>query len=347
MQTIFFYKSSLLFSLIFFLLLPYDPNNDNDPATSCNTYFYALTTTETIRSHAYDIFKYRKSISFQRPIPVLSDFNLKTGNASLEFVKSTADLDRGIIVYQIAHALDLVEFDITTQTIVETTKNPMTDGFYPEYMNGNLFFLRIAPFTYDSHNDIGIAELTVKDLNANVIAFGSLDFSNSGFKFNLSASSTSNSIDKTYYLCNTSLLIYDNNTQNFSISQLEDFDAATNAVYYTGVEYVDDDTLYALRADIANNEVDLVKIDISSSPAAVKALTRLKDLSIQAADLVNNINFIKSGFDSCDNSYYFTYADTHNGGEPLIVEVKQGNYPLTEYTFSANQGNLIYSLEVF
>ncbi len=343
----YFLPVSLFYILFFsFFLVSCDTDDDNDPSTLCEADFYTLTTSGTVGTPPYDIYSYQKSTSFQSPVPLLTNFNLNTSGMSLMYFKSTFDKDGGIIVYQIARAHNLIKFDIQTQNIVQISKNPVTDGFYPEFVNHNLYFLQIVPTTFDSHNDIAIADLNIKDNAGMLIANTSLNFSNSGFKFNLNASSTSDLNEKIFYLANTSLVTYNVVNQGFSFSQLEVFDVLTNAVYYAGVEYVDSQTLYALRINTTTNAVDLIQINTGANPTSITVLQNLQGLSMQAADIVNNIEYIKSAYDDCDNSYYFTYTDAYNSSIPVIVEVKPDTGSVTEYPFSVNSGEIFYSLEI-
>jgi hypothetical protein len=203
------------------------------------------------------------------------------------------------------------------------------DGDNPEFISGNLMYLKT--------DNIGIpTTFQVIDENASAISsVFNVNLTNSGMINTASISSTSNSRDKIYYLANTTLLTYDHSNGTLSSAQIDTF-SPTNKVYYFGLEYVDNNTLYALKGNVNNLTIELVKIDISNvaSPqvSTLIDLTNSPSLSFNAYSIVNANAYVQSDYDTCDNSYYFTYTNPDGfNAEPYLVEIKLNSNAVNEF----------------
>ncbi len=334
-------------SLILIIFFGCDSNEDNDPTTSCDTNFYTIASSHWDWATAvFDVVKYQKSDVLSTPSILSSNNNFNAVSGILSLVQSAINPNTGKIVYLFPYHPDLYQLDINANAIsVSTVPN---GGLNPEYVNNNLFFLKTNNTTSSSGYLLS-GDCTIIDTSANDVSqiYTSIDFSNSGVYDRQFFSSTSNNQDTFYYLANTKLIIYNKLTDTWNDYLLETYNETTNKVMLKGLEYVDDNTLYALRSDLTDSNnitLELIKIDLTSGTPQISVIKDLtSSLSVTASDIFlgGNANFINSSYDACDDNYYFTTSDASNFNS-IIFEIKNITNVINEYP--AN-GKILYGLD--
>lgn len=333
-----FYPILILGALL--SLISCDTNDNNNPNLPCDaTFINFVSSGDGSTNGTYNLFSNQKSTGFNIPNQLLTNNqNFITPNLGIRYAKSCIDPIAKIVEYRIADAR--ISYDINTNTI---TQSLFLDGDNPEFLNGNLHYLKtdssVTPTTFQ-----------IIDENANsVSSIFNVNLANSGLINTQSISSTSNNNDKIYYLANTIILEYDNNNGTLSTSQIDTY-SASNTVFYFGLEYVDNNTLYALKGTVNTFTTELVKIDISNPAlpqiSTLMDLTNSTSLSFNAYSIVNANAYVQSDYDACDNSYYFTYTNpAGTNAQPYLVELKLNSNTINE--FPGFTGHYYYGLEHF
>jgi len=323
-------KNYLLSIVALLLLMSCDTNDNNDPAQSCDADFISLTTSSIDPSQTnFGFYKYPKSNTLSTPVSLNSGNTFLTTNSRLSLAKSTIDNIHNRLTYYFPYINELITYDINNNTVSQATIPGVST---PEYLNGNLYFLQETNAVSSTFNTLS-ADFTIIDENLSIVnPSTSIDFTGSGY-FNASyLLSTSNEMDKIYFLANSKLIIYDHSTGSWSDYLLETFDATTNRIYYIGVEYVDANTLLALRGNVMANKLELIKIDLSSTTPSISVEKDLSgDLSIPSLDIINGHDSISTSFDSCDNSFYFVYNSTGSNIRSIVFEIKLNSNTIYEY----------------
>jgi hypothetical protein len=197
-----------------------------------------------------------------------------------------------------------------------SVQNNFTIGAYPEYLSGSLRFLAA------DHISATNVDLSVKDINGNVLAsLTGVSVANAG-PFDSNIWSTSNQNDKIYYTINTNLVIYDDVTNTITVKPFDNY-TNTNKVLYFGLEYVDGNTLYALKGDINNSTTELVKMDLSTATPTIQVLHTFtqNELGFNPYSIVNGNDYVQTDYDSCDNSYYITLS-VYGANNNVLIETK-------------------------
>ena len=323
-------KTVILFTL-FISLISCDTNDNNDPNTPCDARFFNFVTDgDGSTNGTFNLFDYQKSTGFNMPNQLLgSNQNFLLPNLGIRYAKSAIEPNSGIIEYKIADIA--ISYDINNNSVTQT---PLTGALMlaenPEFLNGNLYFLKpdnIMPTSIQIVDENGVS--ISPSLNINM--------TNSGLLNANTFSSTSNLSDKIYYLENTNLITYDANSNTLSSVSIDTFNMTTNRVFYFGLEYVNNNTLYALQGNATSGQtIKLVKIDISnpSSPqiSTLLDLTNSSALSFNPYSIVNGNAYVESDYDSCDNSYYIAYTiPAGTNAQAYLVELKLNSNAINEY----------------
>ncbi len=339
-------KSIILFQVMMVLLFltACDTNDDNDPMVDCDAKFYTMASTHWDTSTAvYDIFEYQKSAFANTPNALSTGNSYNISSGILGLMGSAINTNLGKIVYNFSGQSDLYIFDINTNSISVGT---IPGGNHPEYLGNNLYFIRIENSSV-SGNFLQSGNCKLVDINNTAISqSGNLNFANSGLRSPQEIVSTSNYSDKIYYLANTKLIVYNNTNNTWTNYDLEIYNDTSNKVIYKGLEYIDDNTLYALQGDYTdpvNATLKLIKIDLSNSIPQVNVLKNLTgQLSVSALAVINGNITVTSAYDDCDDSYYFTYGEMGNINA-IIFEVKLVSNVINEYPVN---GRLLYGLDI-
>ena len=338
----------LYLSLILITFSGCDSNEDNDPSTSCNANFYTITSSHWDSATAvFDVVKYQKSDVLSTPSMLSSNNNFNSVSGILSLVQSAINTNINKIAYLFPNHPDLYQLDINTNVMsISTVPN---GGLNPEYANNNLFFLKTNNTT-SSSGYLQSGDCTVIDNSANDVSqiFTNIDFSNSGVYDRQFFSSTSNNQDKFYYLANTKLIIYNKLTDTWNDYLLETYNETTNKIMIKGLEYVNDNTLYALKGNLTDSNnitLELIKIDLTGGTPQMSVIRDLTySLSVTPSDIFlgGNANFINSSYDTCDDNYYFTTSDASNLNS-IIFEIKNITNIINEYPVN---GKILYGLDI-
>ena len=342
-------KFNILIVLITFVMLTScDTNDNNDPNTPCDAKFYTMASTHwDSATGTYNIYEYQKSnvLSTPNSLTANQNFPLSLSISFLSLMESTISTN-GKVVYHFTETPVLFTYDINTGSIT-TGQIPTGSGIHPEFLGNSLYFLNVINQT-STGGFLQTGDCVINDEQGNIISqYPNVDFSNSGSFTPDYISNTSDQMDKIFYLANTKLIIYDHSNNTWSDFYLENYDDATNKVIYFGVEYVDANTLYALRGnytDPNNTELKLVKINLSSGTPQVSPLKDLTgQLSVPVLSIINGNHFVNSTYDPCDDSYYFTYADMGNINS-IVFEIKLVSNTINEYPVN---NKMLYGFEIY
>lgn len=334
-----------IFLLIFSIyLVSCDTNDNNDPSISCNANFYTMASTHWDSTLGnFDILQYQKSTTLSVPNNLSTGNNFVGTSSMLILMNSAINTNLGKIVYQFGFEPIFYTFDLNNNTV---STSPYPGGFHPEYLGNNLYFLKIDNII-NSGDFLQSGDCNIIDSQGNNVGnpLTNVNFSNTGLFTQHYIISTSNNQDKLYYLANTKLIEYDNLNNTWKDHDLEVYNDNTNKVIFKGLEYVDDNTLYALRGHyttLNSTTLELVKIDISGVVPQVSVLKDLTNqLSATAVSIINANNWISSSYDSCDDSYYFTYSNV-GALNSTIFEIKLISNVINEYP--AN-GKILFGLD--
>ena len=325
-----------------------DTNDNNDPTVDCDVNFYIMTSPSADQFVGnLNITKYQKSVNLSTPVSVISNHSFMPGSGILTLPSSTVNTNSGEIVYQFSESNGFYSFDINSNVVVNTSNS--NGGTHAEFLGNNLRFLTVSwPVSVSGYVQSG--DITIIDSSGNTISQNqNFDFSNSGLPYVHKIISTSDSQNKLYYLANTKLIIYDEVSDTWTDYLLETFNETTNKILFKGVEYVGNNTLYALRSDITdvnNVTLDLVKIDLNGSTPQITILKDLTNvLSVSVTDYFTTFksDLISSSYDSCDDSYYFSLVDmiSLTSANSILFEIKLVSDVVNEYPVN---GEFIYGI---
>ncbi len=338
----------LMIFIAFGLLTSCDTNDNNDPNTPCDAKFYTMASTHwDSATGTYNIYEYQKSNVLSTPNSLTANQNFIITSGLLNLMESTIS-PNGKIVYHFSETPDLYTYDINTGTIT-TGQIPTGSGVHPEFLGNSLYFLKLINITTTGWGGpLQSADCVVNDEQGNIISqYPNVDFSNAGLFAPAYISNTSDKTDKIFYLANTKLIIYNHSNNSWNEYYLENYDDTTNKVIYFGVEYVDTNTLYALRGnytDPNNTDLKLVKIDLSSGTPQVSPLKNLTgQLSMSVLSIINGNAWVCSTYDPCDDSYYFSYADMGNINS-IVFEIKLISNTINEYPIN---NKMLYGFEIY
>jgi hypothetical protein len=138
-------------------------------------------------------------------------------------------------------------------------------------------------------------------------------------------------------------------TNTMTTIQIDNFNS--NNVFYFGIEYVNANTLYALKSETTNQTTELVKIDISNTNnpiiSTLMNLTNSSALNFNPYSMINqNYAYVQTDYDKCDISFYFTYTNPiGNDAEPYLVEVKLNSNTINEYYNTSLIGKYYFGLD--
>ena len=335
-------KNTLFASISLFLLLSAcRPHNPPGPPNNCNAKIYGLMSTDWDLSNSptFDIVDMQKPLSGSSQ--TLSTGNtFASGNGMLAYPQTTINTTAGKIIYHFGNRTPLYVFDMNTNTVT-TASVPGTYDILPEYLGSNLYFLSFGNLSGTT------VDLYLKDINNNTVSqFTGFDFSNTGVLDYQMLLSTSDKQNRIFYLANTKIIVYDQSNNTWTDYLLEAFNINTNKVIYKGIEYVSGNVLYALRGDYTNTgseTLKLVKIDLSNATPQVSVLKDLTNqMSVSALNVINGNAWVGSTYDSCDDTYYFTYTDPGNPSS-ILFEIDVPGNTVQEYPFS---GKVLYGLDI-
>ena len=336
--------------ILLFNFISCDTNDDNDPTVDCDADFYTMTSpsADTFMGRL-NIHKYQKSDNLSIPTPVSTNNNFQLGSGILILPSSTINYSLGKIVYQFAQTNGYYTFDINTNTVTNTA-NPY--GGNPEFLGNDLRFLKVIwpnlVSGYVQSGDVYIGDATGSDISN----FQNFDFTNSGLTNVGRIISTSDGQDKLYYMANTKLIVYDESLDTWNDYLLEIFDETNNKIVFKGVEYVGNNILYALRADITdvnNVSLKLIKIDLNGSlpqTTVLKDLTNALSVQVEPYFATYKKDYISSCYDACDDSYYFSLVDfiSLTSANSILFEIKLISDVVNEYPIN---GEFLYGINKY
>ncbi len=321
-----------LLSLILFTVSSCDTNDNNDPNVPCRAMFYQLVgESDGLPNAEFNIFSYQKSTSFNfndtiQELPSNAVYAQQL--VGQRHVRSSIDDYNARIVYKMADMLISYQNGAVTQTVFPNgdTRNQ------PEFLAGNLYFLKPNSVLVNSPPVVSNFEIT-DESGSTISSTFPVNLSNAGVFNTFEISSTSDKTDNIFYLANTYLYKYNLSSDTLTTMQIDTFNS--NNVFYSGIEYVDANTLYAFKGETANQSVKLVKIDISNTSNPVVStlmdLTNSSALSFNPYSMVNfDYAYTQTDYDKCDNSFYFSFTDA-GSIDSYLVEIKLNSNTITEY----------------
>ncbi len=307
-----------------------DTDDNNNPSLACDANFYSMGVTNfDPLLTGFDFYKYPKSTTLSTPVSVNTGNSFNNVGNPLYQVKTTSDPINQHITYYFPFTDEWAVFDTQNNALV--SQSSLVGVSTPEYLNGNLLFLQESNSIMSSYNTLSA---DFKVVNTNLTAISSvynLDFTGTGYFDANYLLSTSDNQEKIFYLANTKLIIYNNNTGVWSDFLLETYDNNTNRVFYIGVEYVDANTLFALRGNVTTGKLEIVKIDLSAGQPSVSIEKNLTGLSIPVSSIINAHDGISTEYDACDNSFYFVYNDMGGQINTVVFEIKLNSNTVYEY----------------
>ncbi len=339
----YFLLISLLLFVVLFSIISCDNNDNNDPNVPCNALFFQLISDTDGSSNAtFNIFDYQKSttLNFNNTNPQLTnDESFVQQNVGLRFTKSAIDDSSTRIVYKMADMFISYQNGVVTQTTFPN--GDLRNN--PEFINGDLYFIKPNSILSTA------SSIEITNETGNVISSTfNVNLSNSGIINTYMISSTSDKTSTIYYLANKILLRYNVISDTMTTMQIN---TLNNNMFYFGIEYVDSNTLYALQGSLSNQSLKLVKIDISNTNNPVVStlmdLTNSPSLSFNPHNMVDlYYAYVQTDYDSCDNSYYFSYTDPGNtNSKPYFVELKLNSNTINEYYNNALDGKYYFGLD--
>ncbi len=323
-------KTNYLLLLLGLLLISScDTNDNNDPAVQCDADFYTLSTSSYDPSQTqFGIFKYPKSNTLSTPVSLTSGNTFANSNSILGQAKTSIDEVNNKIAYFFPFDKEFIIYDIANNTL---TQSSLTGVTTPEYLNGNLYFIQESNAVTSSYNTLS-ADFSLVDENFSAVSTpASLDFTGTGYFNGLYLISTTDKQDKIFLMANTKLIIYDKSTDTWTDFLLETYNDNTNKVFYMGIEYVDASTLLALRGNVTNSKLELIKIDLSAANPSISVKKDLSDLSVSPLSIINGHDGVCTEYDDCDNSFYFIYNSLGNTPEATVFEIKLNSNNIIEY----------------
>jgi hypothetical protein len=333
----------IIFLLAFIALVSScDTNDNNDPNTPCAGLFYQFVADSDGTSNGtFNIYSYQKSTNFNflAANPELQNNETYTqANSGLRHSRSSIDKMTGRIVYKTGDMF----ISFQNGSVSQTTFPNGDLRLCPEIVNGNVYFIK--------PNSMLPTNIEITDETGNTISQNfNINLTASGIINSFEISSTSDNTDNIFYLANTYLLKYNVPTNTMTTMQIDNF--SNNNVFYFGIEYVDANTLYALKSETLNQTTELVKIDISNTNnpiiSTLMNLTNSSALSFNPYSMVNqNYAYVQTDYDKCDNSFYFTYTNPiGNDAEPYLVEIKLNSNTINEYYNTSVIGKYYFGLD--
>ena len=214
-------------------------------------------------------------------------------------------------------------YQLSSVGVLTTPALPTSVGTInaPEFINGNLYFGNIEYISGD-------LEFRVLDSNYAILKTITITAPSNSVNYYSSFTSTTNGVDKLYYVVGTNLITYDILTTTISVTLIGSLNYSGNLL---GVEYVDATHLLVLRHEFNGADTDLVKLDITNPAAVVE--TNVVNLAYKA----NEENF-SATYDKC-NKRYFIVTKSQDFSTTNYTRVDlSGSLPVV----STSSNNLIY-----
>ncbi|MFD2908156.1 hypothetical protein ACFSX9_05345 [Flavobacterium ardleyense] len=214
-------------------------------------------------------------------------------------------------------------YKLTSAGVLTTPALPANVGTInaPEFINGNLYFGNVEYFN-------NYLEFRVLDSNYATLQTVTINNPSTSVNYYSSFTSTTNGVDKLYYVIGTNLITYDINTTTTTTTVIGSLNYSGNLL---GIEYVDATHLLVLRHDFNGADTELVQLDISNPTAVIE--TNVVNLSYKA----NEENF-STTYDKCNKRYFIVtksqdFSTTHYTRVDLSASIP---------VVSTNSNNSIY-----
>ena len=325
-------KNTILF-IILILIISCDNNDNNNTSIPCDANFYTLTSDSNAILNDFQILKYQKSTNFNSPNTIGNIEGLQ-GSPQMMFNNVTSDNSIGEVSYFFPGTSELITLDVANNSVNKETLT--TFGRYPEYIDGELHFLKFSSSTVD-----------VIDKSGNIISSNlNLDLSGSGL-FDLNAMSTTSDQNsgKIFYLANNVLFVYDKPNNTLSKITLETYNNS-NPVKYSGIEFISANELLMMKGSTVSGQknLELIKLNISdfSNPIMTSVMSSTdfsSALSFNVGRIIGRFEeTVCTSYDDCDNSYYVSFFSPDVfPSQAYIIECKLNSNVINEYSLPSGK----------
>ncbi|TYB78693.1 hypothetical protein [Bizionia myxarmorum] len=350
----------IVFTLALTTLMSCDTDFDNDPTTVCNAKFYAFQASNeaTVIGDMLNVgyltkFNPNTAPVFNNSIPN-SSFN---DEGTLFYPTSALKNDNSQLVSLAAKTggKRLLKADFPSATVTQNS-TISSDLSAVVYVNNDLRFLKIT----DKVNQISAPYNDVINFKAELVDESGTSFSGAPQIINLPDTVENGFRDsniegvfldnKVYFLANCQLLVYDLLTSNFNVETIASYAGANDRKFMQGLEISQSNTLLMMKQTVLPNyKIEILELpSISAGDYTSTSLFNLEASSFpanspQLSSIINAQERRSTTYDSCDNTYYFTFMSSYSPYNTSVYEIDLNAFSIANYPFN---NSYIFGLEV-